>query len=75
MNKQRRKEIDDLVSRLNDIQNELAGVAEEEQDYFDSMPDNLADSEKALRADEVTDSMFDLGETLGDVIGQLEDCK
>ena len=71
MNKQRRKEIDGLVTRLTDIQDHLGGIAEEEQDYFDSMPDNLADSEKAVRADEVTSEMYDIGETLGELINQV----
>ena len=46
MNKNRRKRIEDAVSSLMDLRDELESICEEEQESFDNLPESLQSSEK-----------------------------
>lgn len=39
MNKQRRKWIEEIKGKLEALKDELSGALDEEQEYFDSMPE------------------------------------
>ncbi len=46
MNNQRRKAIEELVERIDDIKSAIEEVAWEEQEYFDVMPESFQSGEK-----------------------------
>lgn len=46
MNKQRRQELNDIISELDDLKDRLNSVMEEEQEAYDNMPESLQDSER-----------------------------
>ena len=58
MNKQRRKQIDAakqrlaaLIAEAEALRLDVEGIRDDEQDYRDAIPESLADSEKAQKAD------------------------
>lgn len=67
MNKDHRKEIDRIISEINDkltplvdeIREAIEAVRDEEQDYYDNMPESLQGGEK--------------GDTAQEAISQLEE--
>ena len=71
MNKERRKKITNISDRINEIEQSFDNlkakaqemidaineVLEEEQDYIDNMPENLADSDRAAAANEAVENI------------------
>lgn len=52
MNKDRRARIQDLVNRLECIKEELETIRDEEQDYYDNMPESIQGGMKGEKAEE-----------------------
>ena len=44
MNKTRREQLTDIYTKLNDLKSALSTLQEEEQDYYDNMPESLQSS-------------------------------
>lgn len=60
MNKERRKRLDDVISQLEEIQAEVASIAEEEREAFDNMPESLQCSERGEQVSENADDLDSL---------------
>lgn len=67
MNAQRRKTLAALRDRMTDLQSQVTTLAEdlqdvcnEEQDYFDNMPESLQDGDKGQKAQAAIDLMESL---------------
>lgn len=81
MNKQRRNSIQTAINFLYEMQDKLDQVkaiceesSEEEQEYFDNMPENLQGSDKGLAAESAAENLQEVAEAI-DVdtwIAQLE---
>ena len=79
MNKVRRKRIDEIKSRLADLQEEVENlmddvdsVFEEESEYRDNMPDNLQGSERYEIADAACDNLESAKDTLEEIKDQID---
>lgn len=59
MNKQRRKELNEIISKLESLRDDLECLQNEEQDYHDNMPENLQCSERGERSEEAVSSLED----------------
>lgn len=59
MNKQRRKELNEIISKLESLRDDLECLQNEEQDYYDNMPENLQCSERGERAEAAVSSLED----------------
>lgn len=57
MNAKRRKAISELVTKLDAIVSELTDIIQEENDYYDNMPDSLRDGEKGDKAQEAINQL------------------
>ena len=68
MNKQRRKEIETLINRIEEtvdnfhsemesIQSDLESIRDDEQDYLDNIPENLQGSERYEIAETAVDNL------------------
>ena len=55
MNKERRKSLREIQSKLDRLGQDLETLKEEEEEYRDNMPENLQESDRYQRADEVCD--------------------
>ena len=87
MNKQRRKALDevhtkllDITLKLEDIKSELDDILTEEQDARDAMPENMQSSERYERMDEICGTLEDgewgiddARETIEELMGELWD--
>lgn len=80
MNNARRKQIAELVSRIEAARTELDSIKDEidnqrdtEQDYRDNMPEAFGDGEKGRRADEVIEHLEGAMSTLEDVDNDLSE--
>lgn len=65
MNKQRRKQIEQVILKLDDLKEELDGIREEEQDAYDNLPEGIQDSERG-------ESMYENIDTLETAYNDLE---
>ena len=87
MNAQRRKDLDNVhtklmeaLMKLEEVKNELEYVHEEEEEARDNMPESLQESERYQRMDEIVGifedsewSIDDAVDTLEEVLGNLWD--
>ena len=71
MNKIRRKNLQTIIDRLEDIKADLEEITYEEEEYRDNIPENLQSSEKYERADEACDNLNDAAYTLNEVIDSI----
>lgn len=71
MNKIRRKNLQTIIDRPEDIKTDLEEITYEEEEYRDNIPENLQSSEKYERADEACDNLNDAADTLNEVIDSI----
>lgn len=71
MNKIRRKNLQTIIDRLEDIKADLEEITYEEEEYRDNILENLQSSEKYERADEACDNLNDAADTLNEVIDSI----
>lgn len=57
MNKQRRAEIYDLAKRFDSLKDEVQQILEDEQQYFDDMPENFQNGDKGEKAQSAIDAL------------------
>lgn len=61
MNKDRRKKLEDIASRLEILQGDLYMLAEEEREYYDNMPESIQGGERGDKAQEIADWLEEAG--------------
>lgn len=59
MNKDRRRQLRQLIEKMGTLKNELEIIESDEQEYFDSMPENLQGSMNGMNSEEALDKMAD----------------
>lgn len=72
MNKMRRKQLDEVIAKIEEAKELLEVLQEEEEEYRDNMPENLQGSEKYERADEAVDNMSSAVDALEEAISYIE---
>ena len=86
MNANRRKNLDEVLTRIDElarmaesIREDVEMILEEEQDAFDNLPESLQDSERGERMQEAIDALenaldgLDLNDVLTDSQTYIED--
>ena len=71
MNKARRQAIDKIQATIEEAMNGLQVLLEEEQEYFDNMPESLQESERANSAQEAIDTIEDATSNIQEAIDSL----
>lgn len=71
MNKQRRKELDEIHTLLLEASERLEAVASEEEDAFYNLPEGLQQSERGQMMAETAQNLQEWAETLADLVGNL----
>ena len=64
MNKTRRNDIYNVITRIEMAKNALQALLDEEQDSFDNMPENLQGSTRGMESEESIDTMSEAIESL-----------
>ena len=71
MNKQRRKQIADLDEQISILCAEVEGLRDEEQEYFDNMPESLQMTDKGDAAETAVAALDEAIEALTEACSQL----
>lgn len=72
MNNDRRKEINKAIALMQEALAILETARNEEQDYYDNMPENLQSSDRGCAAEAAASDLDDACSSLEDVIGSAE---
>ncbi len=73
MNKQRRKEIDNLISDAIRLETSIEDLLDEEQDYLDNIPENLQSSDKAEIAENAISCLEEALSNIQDLLDNLSE--
>jgi len=73
MNKSRRKQIEELCSEMTNQLEGLWILLDEEQEYYDNMPESLQDSERGEQSQEYIDTMESALDDIESALGTLEE--
>lgn len=73
MNKKRRKSIEEIIDKLDQIKEMLECISGDEQEAYDNIPENLNNSELANAMYENIDDIENAVNTIDDVIETLND--
>lgn len=71
MNKLRRQRIRDVRREIESCKESLQKILDEEQDYFDNMPENLQGSMRGSGSEDAIDTMENCIEDLENIINEL----
>lgn len=75
MNKARRKEIDSVIATLEEAKERLESIRDDEQDYFDNMPEQFQYAEKGEAAEEAISNLDYAIDQIDEAISSAEDAK
>lgn len=75
MNKVRRKQIEEILVKLSDIQNDIECISEDEQEAFDNLPESLQYSERGDNMQEAIDNLDYALDSLDEVIDYLTEAQ
>lgn len=73
MNNDRRARIQALIDKLEGIKEDIDSIKEEEQGYYDNMPESIQAGERGDKAQEAIDNLESTLDYLNDVTGFLEE--
>lgn len=75
MNNARRKELERarvLIAEAGDI---IRTAQEEEQEYFDNMPENMQTGDKGTKAEETASNLEEISSELDELLSRIEECE
>lgn len=72
MNRNRRKQIRDIVTRIEQLRDDAIEIQDEEQESLDNLPESLQDSEQAERMESSILGIEEAVECLTSAIDELE---
>lgn len=75
MNRARRKELDRAVEMINEAQSIVSFEADAENSYREDAPENMYDSAKFERAEEVALELETIADELGEYESRIEELK
>lgn len=75
MNKVRRNQIEEILVKLADIQNDIECISEDEQEAFDNLPESLQYSERGDNMQEAIDNLDYALSSLEEVIDYLAEAQ
>lgn len=73
MNKARRKRIENIISKLEDLSVEIEEVMNEEQEAYDNLPEPIQYSERGENMEGYISSLDDAMNYVSDAISSLEE--
>ena len=71
MNKKRKEELSQISSELETLFNRLEYIYDQEQDAYDSMPENLQGSERGLESEDAIDAIDEIKDHIQDAIDMI----
>lgn len=71
MNKQRKQKIKEVRQQIESCKNDLQIILDEEQNYFDNMPENLQGSMRGSDSEDAIDIMENCIDELDEIVKEL----
>ena len=75
MNKQRRKMIEDVKTRLDELKSSIEMILEEEREAYDNMPESLQESERGQAMDDAIYALDSALEACDEVKEHLDEAQ
>ena len=75
MNKNRRKQIDEILEQLNPLLLEIESVKDEEQEAYDNLPESMQSGDKGEKMSDSVNNLEYAFDSLTEVIDYLESAK
>lgn len=75
MNNKRRKELDEIYGSIEDIKYKLESILADEENYRDSIPENLQGSERYETADEACDALSNAVDSVDEIFEYIEQAR
>lgn len=75
MNKERRKALAQVADELRNLESKIEELMNEEQDYYDNMPEGLQGSEKGEKSQAAIDAMESALSTVGEALCSIEEAQ
>lgn len=75
MNKIRRKNIDAIQERLEELRSDVELILDEEQEAFDNLPESLQEAERGQAMQDSIDYLEEAISSIDEAIGNLETAK
>lgn len=72
MNKIRRKSLEEVIAKIQELSEEIESFMADEEEYRDNMPENLQGSERYEKVDEACSAMQDAIDNLEEAVENLE---
>jgi len=73
MNKERRKKLQEAITKLDEARSIIETVRDEEQEAFDNMPESFQYAERGHKMDEAIGSMTDVADDLESAVENLNE--
>lgn len=73
MNKQRRKELNEIINKLSELWYDLECLKSKEEECYDNMPENLQYSEKGERIEAAVESLNDALDSIDNAIDSIDE--
>lgn len=75
MNNERRKKIKKVIESLQKNQQNIESIMDEENEFLDNAPENLAESERYEKSQNAIDYLTDAIDNIDEAIGSLEEAQ
>lgn len=72
MNNDRRKALQEIIDTLQDAKMNLESLKDEEQDYYDNMPESLQGGEKGDRAEQAVSELEDAVNSIDEAMSSIQ---
>lgn len=72
MNKERRNEIKKIIKNVEEIRSNIELILDDEQDYYDNMPENLQGGDRGITSEEAIDNLQEAINNIEETISFLE---
>lgn len=72
MNKERRKALAELAEKIDGLKGELESIMEDEQSYFDNMPESFQGGDKGQAAESAIDAMQSAIDNMDEAIANIQ---
>lgn len=73
MNAKRRKEIERLYTKLEDIKADIENIRDEEEEAYDNLPESLLDGERGEKMQDAIANLENATTSIDDVLDYLND--
>ena len=73
MNKERRKSIEQIVDKINEIKADLTWIRNDEEEAYDNLPEGIQSSERGDSMQEAIEAMDDADGALQEAVDYLEE--